>query len=125
MKNRITRKCEVFPDVIFAPSADKEFNTGSYQPIHRWPELKTETKFLPKGYQVAAEYRPTICDLKYLKDVPVKMRDGITIYIDIFMPVAENKKYPVILAWTPYGKIDPPNNYGLYKDRASHEAEVQ
>jgi uncharacterized protein len=118
MKNKIVKKCEVFPNVIFAPSVDKEFNTGSYQPIHRWPEFKTETKVIPKGYQVSDAYLPTICAIKYLKDVPVKMRDGITIFIDLYMPVDESKNYPVILAWTPYGKIDPPNNYGLYKDRA-------
>ena len=113
-----SKKCEVFDDVIFASDADEELNTGDYKPVHTWPELKSETKILPKGYQVSDEYRPTICDIKFEKDVPVQMRDGVTVYLDLYMPVDDSKKYPVILAWTPYGKIDSPNNYDLYKDRA-------
>ncbi|MDR2295642.1 MAG: CocE/NonD family hydrolase [Clostridiales Family XIII bacterium] len=114
----VSKKCAVFDDVIFAPGAEKDFDTGSYNPIHRWPELKTETRILPKGYRVSDEYRPTICDIKFVRDTPVKLRNGLRIYIDLYMPVDADKKYPVILAWTPYGKLDPPNNYGLYKDRA-------
>lgn len=116
--NYVEKKCNVFDNVIFASDAEEEINTGDYTPVHRWPELKTETKLLPKDYQVSDEYRPTICDIKLRKDVPVKMRDGVTIYVDLYMPADDGKNYPVILAWTPYGKIDPPNNYGLYKDRA-------
>jgi predicted acyl esterase len=36
-------------------------------------------------------------------DVPVKMRDGVNIYVDIFRPEKEGK-YPVLIAWSPYGK---------------------
>jgi predicted acyl esterase len=36
-------------------------------------------------------------------DVAVTMRDGIKIYMDLFRPETEGK-YPVIIAWGPYGK---------------------
>ena len=46
------------------------------------------------------------------RDVAVKMRDGIRIYIDIFRPEKEGK-YPVLVSWSPYGKHGrpyPPNS---------------
>ncbi len=108
----------VFDDVIFSTGADENFNTGSYQPIHNWPEFKQETKIIKKGYRASEEYRPSICDIRMMQDVAIPMRDGVTIYGDLYMPTDDSRQYPVILVWTPYGKIDPPNNYGLYKDRA-------
>lgn len=36
-------------------------------------------------------------------DVAVPMRDGIKIYIDVCRPEIE-AKYPVLIAWGPYGK---------------------
>jgi uncharacterized protein len=36
-------------------------------------------------------------------DVAVPMRDGIRIFIDVFRPETDGK-YPVLLAWGPYGK---------------------
>jgi predicted acyl esterase len=36
-------------------------------------------------------------------DVPVTMRDGVKIYVNVFRPKAAGT-YPVILAWAPYGK---------------------
>ena len=36
-------------------------------------------------------------------DVAVMMRDGVKIYVDIFRPEKEGK-YPVLIAWSPYGK---------------------
>lgn len=38
-----------------------------------------------------------------MQDVPVKMRDGVTIYVDIYKP-AEDGKYPLIISWSFYGK---------------------
>jgi uncharacterized protein len=36
-------------------------------------------------------------------DFTVPMRDGVKIYVDIFRPEKEGK-YPVLIAWSPYGK---------------------
>ena len=43
------------------------------------------------------------CDIVFTQDVPVRMRDGVTIYVDVFKPVT-TEKVPAILAWGPYGK---------------------
>jgi predicted acyl esterase len=37
------------------------------------------------------------------RDVPVKMRDGTTVYIDIYRPEG-GTNLPAIVAWSPYGK---------------------
>jgi predicted acyl esterase len=43
-------------------------------------------------------------------DVPITMRDGVKIYVNIFRPKAEGK-YPVVLAWAPYGKHEGAEDY--------------
>lgn len=43
-------------------------------------------------------------------DVPVELRDGVTIYIDILKPVAEGT-YPVLVCWAPYGKHHPESKH--------------
>ena len=42
-------------------------------------------------------------DLVLEKDVPVTLRDGVTIYVDVLRPVGP-ERVPVIVAWSPYGK---------------------
>jgi predicted acyl esterase len=64
---------------------------------------------LKPGYRVD-EARGIICEY----DVAVRMRDGINIYVNIFRPRKEGK-YPVLIAWTPYGKHNPDNV--KYKNR--------
>jgi len=61
------------------------------------------TQVLPKGWQVDPRFRTLPVDIVFEKDVPVTMRDGVTIYTDIFRP-AGTEKVPVIIAWSPYGK---------------------
>ena len=39
-----------------------------------------------------------------MQDIPVKMRDGVTIYADIYKPEAEGK-YPLIISWSFYGNV--------------------
>ncbi|WP_230100473.1 CocE/NonD family hydrolase [Microbacterium sp. Bi98] len=38
------------------------------------------------------------------KDAAVRLRDGTTIYLDIYRPTSEATDLPVLLAWGPYGK---------------------
>lgn len=66
-------------------------------------KFKPGTQTLPKGYQVSPKFKALDCDIIFEKDVPVKLRDGVTIYTDIFRPVTD-EKVPVIMAWSPYGK---------------------
>jgi len=112
-----TQKYEFFNEVIFTDGVE-EMDTGEYQPELDYPPFKTETFTVPKGTVKAEGYRPTVVDMLVMRDQAVKMRDGVTIYVDIFRPVDTGASVPVLLAWTPYGKVDPPNNYDLYANRA-------
>lgn len=61
------------------------------------------TRTLPAGYQIAPQFKALSVDIVLEKDVPVTLRDGVTIYVDIFRP-AGAEQVPVIVAWSPYGK---------------------
>ena len=58
---------------------------------------------LPVGHQAGPMFRPLPVEIVWEKDVPVAMRDGVTIYVDILRPVGAAKA-PVLVAWSPYGK---------------------
>lgn len=58
---------------------------------------------LKKGTKVDPRFMELPCDIIMEKDVAVKMRDGVTIYTDIYRPVTE-EKVPVLVSWSPYGK---------------------
>ncbi|HEV2635084.1 MAG TPA: CocE/NonD family hydrolase [Actinocrinis sp.] len=61
------------------------------------------TRILPAGFQTLPQYRPTPVDIVFEKDTAVTLRDGTTIYVDVFRP-AGTEQVPVIVAWSPYGK---------------------
>jgi predicted acyl esterase len=61
------------------------------------------TRTLKAGFQVAPPFRPLPVDIIFEKDVAVTLRDGVTIYVDVFRP-ANLDQVPVLLAWSPYGK---------------------
>ena len=44
--------------------------------------------------------------VRFESTVPIKMRDGITLYSDLFLPEG-NGKYPVLLQRTPYNRTSP------------------
>ena len=66
-------------------------------------KFEPKEMLLKKGTLIAEGFKPLDCDIKMLKDVPVKLRDGITIYTDIYLP-NNCKKVPTLIAWSPYGK---------------------
>lgn len=61
------------------------------------------TRTLEAGYQVAPQFMPLPVDVVYEKDIAVTLRDGVTVYVDVFRP-AGTEKVPVIVAYSPYGK---------------------
>ena len=61
------------------------------------------TRTLKAGFQIAPQFRPLPVDIVFDKDVAVQLRDGVTIYVDLFRP-AGAEKVQVIVAWSPYGK---------------------
>ena len=64
------------------------------------PETRENYKYLPplnsRSY-IAEE------GIECMQDVPVKMRDGVTIYVDIYKPVGAGP-VPLIVSWSFYGK---------------------
>ena len=66
-------------------------------------DFEPGTRTLPAGYQVDPRFLALPVDVVLDKDVAVTLRDGVTIYVDIFRP-AGTEKAPVIVAWSPYGK---------------------
>jgi predicted acyl esterase len=77
---------------------------------------------LPKGYQSRDGARALSEDMIAEHDVAVKVRDGCTLYCDIYRPVSSdrsNAKVPAIVAWSPFGKkhtgIDMMSKVRLYR----------
>jgi predicted acyl esterase len=70
------------------------------------------TKYLPglppaDGGCPPLQHRTTRADGMLIEyDTPVRMRDGVEIYADVFRPEAA-ESVPVIVAWGPYGKHAP------------------
>jgi uncharacterized protein len=60
-------------------------------------------RVLEAGFQIAPQFKPLPADIVLEKDVAVPLRDGVTIYVDVFRP-AGTEPVPVIVAWSPYGK---------------------
>jgi len=69
----------------------------------RYPGFKQETLVLKKGSLRMKGAMPLPCDILLERDVPITLRDGVTIYTDVFRPV-DDKPHPAILALSPYGK---------------------
>ncbi|MFE6933520.1 CocE/NonD family hydrolase [Streptomyces sp. NPDC057699] len=61
------------------------------------------TRTLEAGFRIAPPFKPLPVDIVFEKDVPVTLRDGVTIHVDVFRP-AGAQEVPVIVAWSPYGK---------------------
>ncbi|SNX87812.1 related to acyl esterases [Melanopsichium pennsylvanicum] len=60
---------------------------------------------LPAGWKLNDTARALDQDLVFEKNVPVKLRDGVTILVDIFRPnTGDEQKVPALLVWSPYGK---------------------
>lgn len=65
------------------------------------PMARMGQGFCPEFNQRTYEALPGIlCE----QDVPVKMRDGVTIYCDIYRPANTTEKVPAIISWSWFGK---------------------
>lgn len=72
-------------------------------PRARYPGFHPSTTHLKKGSVRRKGARPLPCDIVFERDVQLTIRDGTTIYTDIFRPAGDGQ-YPAIVAWSPYGK---------------------
>ncbi|TPM79149.1 twin-arginine translocation signal domain-containing protein [Mesorhizobium sp. B2-3-3] len=65
-------------------------------PRARFPGFKPGQILLKKGTIRREGAKPLPCDIIRERDVPLKLRDGTTIYTDVFRPAADGK-YPAIV----------------------------
>jgi len=76
-------------------------------PVGRYPGFKPGATTLKAGTVAIPGHRPLSSDILFERDVPVQLRDGTTIFTDVFRPVreaADTGRFPAVVAWSPYGK---------------------
>ena len=73
-------------------------------PTARYPGLRPERKHLSKGTVVKPGALPLPIDIVMDQDVAVTLRDGKTIYVDVFKPLNAAHDLPTVVGWGPYGK---------------------
>ena len=74
-------------------------------PHYGYPGFQPGTTLLKKGHVKETGRRPFGIDTLFERDVGVALRDGVTIFTDIFRPAdSAIALIPAILPWSPYGK---------------------
>jgi predicted acyl esterase len=69
------------------------------------------------AYQVRQRWRRPphpVPGVRFERDVPVPMRDGVHLRANVFRP-EQDGRYPVVLSVSPYGKDGLPEDYGLFR----------
>jgi predicted acyl esterase len=67
--------------------------------------LRPRTETLHKGWQYDPSSKPLPCEILVEHDQAFIVRDGATLYADIYRPVEDiNGSVPAILCWGPFGK---------------------
>jgi predicted acyl esterase len=89
-----------FPDLITAKLPSPEEH-----PRYGYPGFQPGIIVLKKGHVKGPGLRPFNIDTIFDRDVGFTLRDGVTIYTDVFRPSDSDAiKVPAILPWSPYGK---------------------
>lgn len=83
--------------VALQPIDKPSIGRNNYQGFNPGKEV------LPKGWN-GYNSRPLSCDISVSHDVGIKVRDGATLYCDIYCPADTTHPVPAIVAWSPYGK---------------------
>ncbi len=83
------------------------------------------TTLLTAGFRTTPQFRPLPVDIVFERDTAVTLRDGITIYVDVFRPVGP-EQVPVIVAWSPYGKSGGthPRNWNMFNVLGIDQSEL-
>jgi predicted acyl esterase len=76
-------------------------------PDCNYPGFKPGSSVIPKGTIARKGHRPLDCDILFERDIAIEMRDGITLYADVFRPTSD-EKVPAILNSTIFGKAKKP-----------------
>uniref|UniRef100_A0AAU2AHY4 CocE/NonD family hydrolase n=1 Tax=Streptomyces sp. NBC_00093 TaxID=2975649 RepID=A0AAU2AHY4_9ACTN len=84
-----------------------EVHYGPANPLDRSdppiPGLAPGTQLIEAGSVHAEGARPVPVDIEVLEDVAIQVRDGVTLYGDVYRPAGAGP-LPAILIYTPYGK---------------------
>ena len=84
---------EIIMTEMMRPKTQEELDTMT-------PEERDHCKYLsPLNTHTYVAEEGILC----MQDTPVKMRDGATIYVDIYLPEKKDR-YPLIISWSFYGK---------------------
>ncbi|KAJ5368994.1 uncharacterized protein N7496_008754 [Penicillium cataractarum] len=90
-----------FPDTVYTPvlSPDKHpaFTYNGFHP--------GKVEQLPRGHVKEPGFQAFPVDVTWERDMAIPMRDGITLYGDVFRPSSGDEKVPAIIPWSPYGKV--------------------
>ena len=81
-----------------------EFGRANTDFSKRWLDFGPSTTVLPRGWTKAEGRRALPEDLVFHRDVAVPLRDGSTMYMDVFRAQRIAEPIPAIIAWSPYGK---------------------
>jgi uncharacterized protein len=73
-------------------------------PVGHYPGFAPGHTLLKAGSTFAKRGRRLEIDLDFDRDTEVQMRDGVTIYVDVYRPAGATAPLPAIVAWSPYGK---------------------
>lgn len=73
--------------------------------VNNYKGLQSKSEVLPKGWN-GFNARPLPCDILVEHDVPVIVRDGCTLYSDVYRPPGSGPtdKVPAIVCYSPFGK---------------------
>jgi hypothetical protein len=73
---------------------------------NQWTEYEPNKRvLLPKGWRQGFSRLPLREAIVWDKDVPVEMRDGKILRVDIFRSASrEHERLPALVPWSPYGK---------------------
>jgi len=83
-------------------------------PTCNYPGFQPGAIILKKGSVCKKGHYPLPCDILFERDTAIKVRDGVTLYADIYRPVGE-EKVPAILNSTTFGKakLDQDSTVGI------------
>lgn len=95
-----------FQNVIFRKASPMDAPSLPIMRQVRYEGLKPGKSIIKKGELFIEGGIALPCDIIWERDIEVKLRDGVKIYIDVFRPIY-NSKVPAILSWSPYGKHVP------------------
>ncbi|MEM3191460.1 MAG: CocE/NonD family hydrolase [Candidatus Parvarchaeota archaeon] len=77
----------------------------SLEPVKLSPDARTKGEFYEGPPAIVKEdVSPPIYGMKILKNVKAKMRDGINLAVDLYLPDKTDEKFPSLVAWGMWGK---------------------